>query len=96
MTASLPGRCTQSYTPNVLMGDVFYIDTASQGGNISGDQAIAIEFSPFLDFSDEFSAGFPVLKTFFGKFVSTSGCNAELTGTGCVTLGVPPALHLLG
>ena len=28
------------------MGDVFYIDTASQAGNISGDQAIAIEFTP--------------------------------------------------
>ena len=43
------GGCTQSYTPNALMGDVFYIDTASQGGNISGDQAIAIEFDPDLD-----------------------------------------------
>ena len=75
--------CTQSYTPNVLMGDVFYIDTASQAGNISGDQAIAIEFHPELVFDL-----FPQLKTFFGKFVSASTCGAELT-SGCVTLGVP-------
>ena len=44
--------CTQSYTPNVLMGDIFYVDTASQGGNISGDQAVALEFSPVLSFGD--------------------------------------------
>ena len=83
---SLPGQCTvQAYTPNALMGDVFYIDTASQGGNISGDQAVAIRFSPFLVFDN-----FPFFKTFFGKFVSTSGCTAELTG------GLRLGLHRLG
>ena len=30
-----------TYTPNVLIGDVFYVDTAANGGNISGDPAVA-------------------------------------------------------
>src|ERR1700687_1865732 len=87
-----PGRCTvQAYTPNALMGDVFYIDTASQGGNISGDQAIAIEFYPELPFDS-----FPGIKTFFGKFVSAEvSCPAELTTAG-VTTGVPPAYQSPG
>jgi hypothetical protein len=79
--------CTQSYTPNVLMGDIFYIDTASQGGNISGDQAIAIEFDPTLNVSD-----FPGTKTFFGKYVwLKTSCLAETTSdAGCQLYpGVP-------
>ena len=67
-----------TYTPNVLIGDVFYVDTASQGGNISGDPAIAVEFDSRLAF--EFGS-----KTFFGKFVQAqSTCAAETTSpTGC-------------
>jgi hypothetical protein len=68
-----------TYTPNVLIGDVFYVDTASQGGNISGDPAIAIEFDARLT---------PSLgtKTFFGKFVQAqSTCTPAETQTpgGC-------------
>jgi|GEM_PF-1300946 len=91
--------CTQSYTPNVLMGDIFYVDTASQGGNISGDQAVAIEFSPELNFDDSF----PFLKTFFGKFVylkaGVSCANEINTVHGCANGGsgnVPPDFAFSG
>ncbi|MFI4972699.1 MAG: hypothetical protein ACHP7H_08465, partial [Hyphomicrobiales bacterium] len=89
--------CTQSYTPNVLMGDIFYIDTASQGGNISGDQAVALEFSPVLSFEGQFGPGFPFFKTFFGKFVAIkeASCFAEWT-TGCPTPGVPSDFQFSG
>ena len=96
------GICTQLYTPNILMGDIFYVDTASQGGNISGDQAIALEFSPFLSFGDQlgtsgFGPGFPDYKTFFGKFVAIkeASCFAEWT-TGCPFPGVPPDFQFSG
>jgi hypothetical protein len=63
-------------SPNALIGDIFYIDTASQAGNISGDQAIAIEFDPMLTYA-------AASKTFFGKFVGyNNSCGAELT-VGC-------------
>jgi len=62
-----------TYTPNVLIGDVFYVDSASQGGNVSGDPAVALEFDSRLGFT-------PVTKTFFGKFVAfQSTCPAETT-----------------
>jgi hypothetical protein len=77
--------CAVTYTPNVLIGDVFYVDPASQGGNISGDPAVAIEFDSRLPFTG--SAAAPTTKTFFGKFVaggSGTACAAEIT-TGCAT-----------
>jgi len=87
-------------TPNALIGDIFYIDGASQGGNISGDQAIAIEFDVRLE--NQPTAAFP--KTFFGKFVSVSTCLPETinlpviatnpcTGPGA---NVPPAFRFAG
>ena len=54
-----------TYTPNVLIGDVFYVDTAANGGNISGDPAVAIEFDSRLPFT-------ATTKTFFGKFVAST------------------------
>ncbi len=70
-----------TYTPNVLIGDVFYVDTATNGGNISGDPAVALEFDSRLPFS-------PTTKTFFGKFVASTTpaqCLAETTAppVGC-------------
>ena len=72
-----------TYTPNVLIGDVFYIDTAANGGNISGDPAVAIEFDSRLPFT-------PTTKTFFGKFVASTTpaqCLAETTAppVGCTS-----------
>lgn len=71
-----------TYTPNVLVGDVFYIDTATNGGNISGDPAVAVEFDSRLPFT-------ATTKTFFGKFVASTTpaqCLAETTTTtGCTS-----------
>jgi hypothetical protein len=67
-----------TYTPNVLIGDVFYVDVASQGGNISGDGAVPVEFDARL-------TQVAPSKTFFGKFVvGASTCAGEATTiTGC-------------
>jgi hypothetical protein len=80
-----------TYTPNVLMGDIFYVDTASVGGNISGDPAIALEFDPTLTYANL------ARKTFYGKFVVGVGntCVAEQI-TGCVYPGVPAAYQFPG
>jgi hypothetical protein len=71
-----------TYTPNVLIGDVFYVDTATQGGNVSGDPAVAVEFDSRLGFT-------AATKTFFGKFVAATTpaqCLAETTTTtGCTS-----------
>jgi hypothetical protein len=75
------GPCPVTYTPNVLIGDVFYVDTATQGGNVSGDPTVAIEFDSRLVYT-------ATTKTFFGKFVATktvAQCLAETTtASGCV------------
>jgi len=72
-----------TYTPNVLIGDVFYVDSASQGGNISGDPAVAIEFDARLAYQRT-----GLTKTFFGKFVAAktaAQCLGETTSpTGCL------------
>ena len=72
--------CLLTYTPNVLIGDVFYVDSATQGGNVSGDPAVAIEFDTRLPFT-------ATTKTFFGKFVAlktaTQCLNETTTATGC-------------
>jgi hypothetical protein len=71
-----------TYTPNTLIGDVFYVDQANPGGNISGDQAVAIEFDARLPFT-------ATTKTFFGKFVLTQAVpncpSADEQTTGCST-----------
>jgi hypothetical protein len=85
-TAAAP--CAVTYTPNVLIGDVFFVDTATQGGNVSGDPAVALEFDVRLPF---FS------KTFFGKYVDfASTCAAETSGGGCANPNVPPAFYFPG
>jgi hypothetical protein len=79
-----------TFTPNALIGDVFYVDSNGVGGNISGDQAVSIEFDARLPFT-------ATTKTFFGKFVATqavAACAAEAT-TGCV-LGSPAAFQFPG
>jgi hypothetical protein len=80
------GPCAVTYTPNVLIGDVFYVDTATQGGNVSGDPAVAIEFDSRLAYTG--FTGAPTTRTFYGKFVTitTPGqCSAHETSaaTGC-------------
>jgi len=69
-----------TWTPNVLIGDVFYIDSATVGGNISGDPAVPVEFDSRLVSNN------PKSKTFFGKFVyDKSACLPETTGAGCAS-----------
>lgn len=84
-----PGTCAVTYTPNVLIGDVFYVDTATQGGNISGDPAVAVEFDSRLGYTFVGTPANPQTKTFFGKFVAATAvtpCPAEAT-TGCANNG---------
>src|SRR5512140_3809235 len=38
-----------TYTPNVLIGDVFYLDPTVNGGNISGDPMVPMEFDSRLN-----------------------------------------------
>ncbi|MCM3875690.1 MAG: hypothetical protein NEA02_04650 [Thermoanaerobaculia bacterium] len=84
-TAAAP--CAVTYTPNVLIGDVFYVDSATQGGNVSGDPAVAVEFDSRLVYTGTNLV--PTTKTFFGKFVSATTftqCAAETTTTtGCTS-----------
>ncbi len=79
-----------TYTPNCLIGDVFFVDSAANGGNVSGDPAVAVEFDRNLYFTGTSVA--PTTATFFGKFVAdkTNGlalgqCAGETTQqpTGC-------------
>jgi hypothetical protein len=87
--------CAVTYSPNVLIGDVFYVDQASQGGNVSGDPAVAVEFDSRLGYTFSGAVGTeaatPATRTFFGKFVAAvavTACPAE-SGTGCVNPAVP-------
>ncbi len=67
------------YTPNVLIGDVFYVDPTANSGNISGDQAVALEFDARLNSTPAVLAP----DTFFGRFAAQSAC--ELDGFGGTT-----------
>jgi hypothetical protein len=94
--------CAVTYTPNVLIGDVFYVDSATQGGNVSGDPAVAIEFDSRLGYTFSGAVGTeattPTTKTFFGKFVSQAAvpaCVGE-SGVGCANPGVPVAFRFPG
>jgi hypothetical protein len=83
-----------TYTPNVLIGDVFYVDSAANGGNISGDPAVAVEFDGRLPYT-------PITKTFFGKFVAAvavPNCAAEANPGGCQTYisGYAPTFQFAG
>lgn len=48
------------HSPNVLMGDVFFVDPNPNGGNISGTSMVALEFDARLDWT--------VAKTFYGRY----------------------------
>jgi len=54
------GWSVYGYTPNCLIGDVFYIDPAASGGVIAGDVAVPLEFDYRLDWR--------VSNTFFGRY----------------------------
>ncbi len=84
------------YSPNVLMGDVFYVDqTAGSGGNISGDPAVALEFDTRLDWINNANPG---PGTFFGRFVQSLFPSADPERNGGVSAGNPavPAVFVFG
>jgi len=51
------------YGPNAIMGDVFYVDSNSTNGNISGDPMVPLEFDADLDWRFD--------KTFYGRYRTT-------------------------
>ena len=58
------GWSVSGYTPNTIIGDIFYIDPAVNGGNISGDQMVPIEFDTRLQWTPTWTS------TFFGRYTS--------------------------
>ncbi len=77
------GWSASGYTPNCLIGDVFYVDSTANGGNISGDPAIPVEFDTRLNWTVLATPQ----KTCFGKFVyqiAQPACASEAAG-GCNT-----------
>jgi hypothetical protein len=76
------GNTERTNTPNVLFGDVFFIDSAAAAGNISGDQAVPLEFDSRLVSNTG-------VKTFYGKYVNSivaadcGGALREKNGIPC-------------
>ncbi|HZL98460.1 MAG TPA: hypothetical protein VFB91_07145, partial [Terriglobales bacterium] len=76
------GNTELTYGPNVLFGDVFFIDSATAAGNISGDQAVPLEFDSRLVSNTG-------VKTFYGKYVNSivsadcGGALREKNGIPC-------------
>ena len=58
--------------PNVLMGDVFFIDPSNPSGNISGNPAVSLEFDERLEYDTATWALSPY-KTFYGRYGSDVG-----------------------
>jgi hypothetical protein len=67
-------------TPNVLMGDVFYVDSSSTDSNISGDPMVSLRYKRDL-------GGWSGQKTFYGRY-DTLGDAANPA--------VPPAYRFVG
>ncbi len=85
------GWAAAGHTPNVLIGDVFYVDQTANSGNISGDQAIALEFDSRLNWT----AAAP--DTFFGRFVSAlAPCEQTGGTTAPCGVNVPAAFQFGG
>ena len=89
------------YTPNVLIGDVFYVDPTANSGNISGDQAIALEFDQNLNWISD--NGY-VYTTFYSRLVAstyTDNCeidagNSPPCGAAAFSPGVPAPFQFGG
>jgi hypothetical protein len=85
------------YTPNAIIGDVFYVDASSTNGNISGDPMVSLEFDASLDWTQS--------RTFYGRYgtqfddpgtpASTPGTNYAFVGDGREPLGQRYAFRYL-
>ena len=89
------------WSPNVLFGDVFYIDPSStastSSGNVSGDPMVALEWDVRLEWALQEDPG---PKTFYGRNVRKNFTNTSCEATGfpagnCNTF-VPPAYQFGG
>lgn len=77
------GWGTYGYTPNCLIGDVFYLDQSANLGNISGDPAVALEFDSRLStyYTWYEDSGFP--NTFYGRFFFYGDSCEDSNANGC-------------
>ncbi len=66
--------------PNVLMGDVFFVD-ASASGNISGESAVSLEFDVRLESTTGDAWGGSMNKTFYGRYGVDSASGAIIDTT---------------
>lgn len=83
------GWGTYGYTPNAIIGDVFYIDPAVDGGNVSGDPMVPVEFDYRLN-------NWNTMNTFFGRYAlanyevtagTAAPANYQFIGDGREPLG---------
>lgn len=73
--------------PNVLMGDVFFVDPAANAGNISGEVAVPLEFDNRLDWTTD--------RTFYNRYTVDSRSGA-ISDPGTAIAGVPAAFAYVG
>lgn len=59
-------------SPNVLMGDVIFLDPSENGGNISGDQAVSLEYDSRLVWYNGVSGS----KTFYTRYYDSTDTSA--------------------
>lgn len=83
------GWSEYGYTPNALIGDVFYLNQNPSGGNVSGDQMVPLEFDTRLE---QFEPQIASNKTFYGRY-SDLAVDAE---TGSIHTGVPSNYYFWG
>jgi hypothetical protein len=77
------GWGTYGYTPNCLIGDVFYIDQTANSGNISGDPAVALEFDSRLSTYISYEYDGDWWGTFYGRYLDfTDSCEYQ-NWNGC-------------
>jgi hypothetical protein len=88
------------FSPNVLFGDVFYIDpsstAATSSGNVSGDPAVSLEFDVRLEWLGNTNPG---PKTFYGRNVAKLPAlllTCETAGGGTCNTFVPVAYRFGG
>ncbi|MHB1046286.1 MAG: hypothetical protein ACYC4P_09745 [Thermoanaerobaculia bacterium] len=74
--------------PNVLMGDVFFVDPAANAGNISGEVAVPLEFDNRLDWTTD--------RTFYNRYTVDSRTGLPIVDTGVAITGVPVEFAYVG
>jgi len=85
-------------SPNVLMGDVFYVDPAAAGGNVSGDPMVALELDPRLanascSWANDRGAYTTGCRTFYSRYFAETGPSSDPASTPA---SVPEAYRGIG